>query len=217
VCGRVAQALGGVVASVRLSVPPPLEADLELRPTALGVALCHGEVIVAEARAAAVDIEPPAPPTYAEAEIASQRFRGFTSHVFPGCFVCGPERSAGDGLRIFPGPVEGRDLVAAPWVPDPSLVAEGGPVPPEFLWAALDCPGGFSFADRVEGAFLLGEIGVQLMGEVAVGERCVLVGWEIEHVGRKHRTGTALFSESGDCRGIGLATWIEVPQREGPR
>ena len=43
---------------------------------------------------------------------------------------------------------------------------------------------------------------------VIVGEKCVLVGWEISHEGRKHYTGTALFGESGT---LGYATWFEVP------
>jgi hypothetical protein len=45
-----------------------------------------------------------------------------------------------------------------------------------------------------------------------VGEKCVLIGWEISHEGRKHYTGTALFGESGTCRAVGYATWFEVPK-----
>ena len=38
-----------------------------------------------------------------------------------------------------------------------------------------------------------------------------MVGWEIDRKGRLHHTGSALFGESGECRGIGLGTWLEVP------
>jgi hypothetical protein len=57
---------------------------------------------------------------------------------------------------------------------------------------------------------LLGELQVELSGEVSAGERCVLVAWQLAHEGRKRRTATALFGEAGDCRGIALGTWLEV-------
>ena len=37
---------------------------------------------------------------------------GLHDHRYPTCFVCGPERAQGDGLRIFTGPVEDKSLVA---------------------------------------------------------------------------------------------------------
>ena len=212
VCGRLSQSIDGAAAVARLRVPPPLDTELEVRDSEGGVALFNGELVVAEARPATVSLEPPEPPSYEGAEAASRRFRGFAAHSFPTCFVCGPDRDVGDGLRIFPGPIEGRDLVACPWVPDPSLGSATGVVSPEFLWAALDCPGGFAFPEPADGAVLLGELQVELLGEVSVGERCVLVGWELSHQGRKHHTATALFGESGACRGLGLGTWFEVAE-----
>jgi hypothetical protein len=198
---------------VRLRVPPPLDTPLEVRRTGANASLHHGDTVVAEARPAAAAPELPRAPTWHEAEAATRRFRGFDAHWFPACFVCGPERDHGDGLRIFPGPLDGRDgLVACPWVPDASLAASGagGRVAPEFVWAALDCPGAFAFPPPAAGVILLGELAVELRGEVAVGERCVLVGWEIAHTGRKHTTGTALFDAAGTCRGAGVGTWFEV-------
>ena len=210
VCGRLARFIDGNAAAVRLTLPPPLATALEVRKTEDGVALFDGEVVVAEARPTTLSLESPAPPSYEEAEAASRHYPGFASHWFPTCFVCGPERVAGDGLRIFPGPIEGSDRVACPWVPDPSLADATGAVSPEFLWAALDCPGAFSFAKPAAGVVLLGELQVRLSGEVAAGERCVLVAWELAQRGRKHQTATALFGESGACRGLGLGTWFEV-------
>ena len=49
-----------------------------------------------------------------------------------------------------------------------------------------------------------------LSGFVSVGERCLTIGWEISREGMKHHTGTALFSESGACCGVGYATFFEV-------
>jgi hypothetical protein len=215
VCGRLAQFIDETAAVVRLRVPPPLDRELEVQHSADGVTLFDGEVVIAEARPARASFDPPESVSYEAAEAASHRFRGFTSHWFPSCFVCGPDRDAGDGLRIFPGPIEEHGLVACPWVPDASLAATTGFVSHEFLWAALDCPGGFSFPEPTAGAVLLGELQVAIFGDVSAGERCVLVARELAHQGRKHRTATALFGESGACRGIGVGTWLEVTQRGG--
>lgn len=209
VCGRLAASIEGP-ALVRLQVPPPLGVEMAVRKTDIGVELVHGATIVAWARASEVSLLVPPAPSYAEAEAATRSYRGFHTHPFPGCFVCGPARGNGDGLRIFPGPL-GRDgIVASPWIPDASLVDSSGRVQPEFLWAALDCPGGFSFDLKEGNAVLLGELAVSLSGQVLAGERCVAIGWEIGRDGRKHHTGTALFSGSGECRGVALATWFEV-------
>jgi len=211
-------------AAVRLNVPPPLDLPLEVRSSEGGAELFYrgekGEVTVATARPATVDLDVPEAPGFAAAQAASRRYRGFVNHWFPGCFVCGPKRDSGDGLRIFAGPVEGDSgppgMVAAPWIPDASLADESGFVAPEFLWAALDCPGAFSFPDPVQRALLLGELAVSIEGSVAPGERCVVIGWEIDREGRKHFTGTALFGESGSRRAIGRATWFEVPAPAHP-
>ena len=143
------------------------------------------------------------------------RYRGFDSHFYPGCFVCGPEREHGDGLRIFAGPLEANKgpegMVAATWTPDESLVDSSGKVSTEYLWAVLDCPGAYAFPEPATGAILLGELAVSIKGPVMAGEKCVVIGWEISHEGRKHYTGTALFGESGSNRAVAYATWIEVP------
>jgi hypothetical protein len=209
-CGLLAKRIGGD-AIVRLHVPPPLEAELEVQASIDSATLMSEGVLVAEARTATIDLDLPEPPSFDQATIASRGYRGFQGHWYPSCFVCGPDRSEGDGLCIYPGPVEGRDLVAAPWIPDASLGANGGDVAPEFLWAALDCPGAFSFPEPTERAVLLGELQVSLIADVSTGERCVVMAWELAHEGRKHKTGTAIFGESGDCRGVGIGTWIEVP------
>ena len=227
VCGRFAERLVPAprAARVRLRVPPPLERPLVVEAAAgearLRVDGADG-ALVAEARALDVDVSgllaiAPVPPSFAEAAGAAHGFRGFHRHPYPGCFVCGPERAEGDGLRIFPGPLVGRPGVAAPWIPDASLAApgtavgSGGRVGPEFVWAALDCPGGFAFPLASDRAILLGELAVERRGDVHVGERCVVLGWEIGTEGRRHFVATALFGEDGACRGVARATWFEVP------
>lgn len=210
VCGRLGRLVDGP-AAVRLHVPPPLDADLAVERDGDRLRLVAGDTLVAEARPEAIDVTPPAPPTAAAAAEASTAFRGIGEHWFPRCFVCGPAREPGDGLRIFPGPVAGQALVAAPWAPDASLAGADGVVAPEFVWSALDCPGAFSFPPPEGRAVLLGELAVACHGTVTVDEACVVVGWEIEHRGRKHLAGTALYGADGACVAVGRAVWIEVP------
>lgn len=215
VCGRVAVALDVPVA-VRLLTPPPLSLPLELRPAAAGgrMVLLHGERPVAEARPAEVTVAPPAPPSHEEAVEAARRCTGLVHHPLPTCFVCGPQRAPGDGLRIFAGEVTGRPIVAAPWTPDASLADAAGRVRPEFLWAALDCPG--FFAAPLDGALaLLGELAARIERPLDAGEPCVVVGWPIESAGRRHRTGTAVFAQDGELVARAEATWVALRPESG--
>jgi hypothetical protein len=213
VCGRVARFVEGP-ARVRLHVPPPLARPLSLHPSAQGLELRDGDTPVAIASPVTLDLEPPAVPDFERARSASRRFRGFERHAYPSCFVCGPARAQGDGLRIFTGALDASGVFAAPWIPDAtlSLPDAGGAVAPEFLWSALDCPGGFAFVWPEGCAILLGELAARLIAPVTVGERCVLAAWEIEHAGRKHVTGSALYGEDGACRAVARGVWLEVPE-----
>ncbi|MCU0975067.1 MAG: hotdog fold thioesterase [Steroidobacteraceae bacterium] len=212
VCGRIAVELGLPVA-VRLLAPPPLATTLILRedPQRNRWQLLDGERAVAEARPAEVTPVPPVPPSYAEAVDASRRCTGLVHHPLPTCFVCGPQRAPGDGLRIFAGEVTGRAMVAAPWTPDESLADGAGRVRPEFLWSALDCPG--FFAAPLGGALaLLGELAVRIERPLPAGGPCVVVGWPVASEGRKHRTGTAVFGPGGELVACAEATWVALKQ-----
>ncbi|MGH8621289.1 MAG: hypothetical protein ACRET3_04045 [Burkholderiales bacterium] len=209
VCGRLARYIVGS-SLVRLEVPPPLDAEMQVKESGTGFELVHGASVVARARPAVMSLDIPAAPTFPEAEAAAKSYRGFRAHPFPTCFVCSPERAAGDGLRIFAGPLRGG-FVACPWVPDESLGDGKGRVRVEFVWSALDCPGAFSFEFPDKTPVVLGEMAASLRGAVSVGERCIIVGWELARDDRRHFTGTALFSESGECRAVARATWFEMP------
>jgi hypothetical protein len=212
VCG-VVSAAAGVPVAVRLKRPPPLNVPLELAEAAGVLRLMQGDEIIAEARPDPVDIDVPSPPAHAEAVAASLGYMGFVEHVFPTCFVCGPRRPAGDGLRIFAGSLGDRRMVAAPWMPDESLAGPDGMVRPEFLWAALDCPGYFAtpLAGRMA---LLGELAAAISRPVRVGEPCVVLGWRRHAEGRKHFVGTAVFGPGGELLARAAATWIEL--KSGP-
>ena len=211
VCGRVATYISGSVA-VRLKAPPPLETELRIEVSGAGTQLLHGSSVIAEAKAADMDLIPPAAPSFADAEEAAKFCSGFTRHPFPRCFVCGPQRAVGDGLRIFPGSVASHSMVAAPWIPDASLANGSDNIRSEFLWAALDCTSGFAVLPIPEGkAIVLGELCARVDGSVKPNEKCVVVGWQLQIDGRKRFAGSTVFSGSGQAVAVGRATWIEVP------
>jgi hypothetical protein len=219
-CGPAASANGGYFAglvaglashtlAVRLLRPPPLETELTvLELPEGGIEVRDGELLVSEAAPARLDLSVPQAPSYLDAVEASRHYAGFSSHRFPTCCVCGPQRTRGDGMRIFAGPLAQRELVAAPWVPDASLDRGDGKVRPEFMSAALDCPGYFSLCsdDRM---MLLGQLTAHIDRRVHVGESCIAVGWKIGTSGRKHEAGTAIFDGDGELCGRARAVWIE--------
>ncbi len=209
VCGQLARFIDGS-ARVRLKVPPPLERPLSVEDDGPGVRLTDRGRTVATARPEAFDLDIPAPPSPDEARVASRAYRGFVRHWFPSCFVCGPARAEGEGLRIFAGPLPGRDMVAAPWTPHPSLASKDGLVRSEFLWAALDCPGAFAFPEPDRGVALLGEMMAHLTAAVPADSACVVIGWPLGRKGRMHYSATALFDDRGNCCAMARATWLEV-------
>jgi hypothetical protein len=213
VCGRLAEQATGPVA-VRLLAPPPLGRDLRLDRSEGSLRLLDGASPVAEARSIdPLGLQAPPAPALEEAREASRSYAGFAAHPFPGCFVCGPERADGDGLRIFPGKLPGRELVAAPWTPYPDLADDHGRVLPEFIWSALDCTGFFAFGPLADGSpALLGELAARIDGEVRAGAPHIAVGWQIGAEGRKRFAGSALYRADGIPLAVARATWIVVPR-----
>lgn len=210
VCGLIANYLRGT-AQVTLRQPPPLDQPLgvEKRPDGT-IEVFWRDQIIADARISHFDLDIPPAPTLYEAQIASTKYIGFNEHSFPNCFVCGPNRKPTDGLRIFAGPVTGKRLVAAPWIPAPELGGQSGYVRPEFVWACLDCPGYFSLVGDRPLPMLLGRLTAALKAKVPVGQETIVIGWPIGHDGRKHYAGTALFSSRGILFAQAKAVWIEI-------
>ncbi len=192
-CGALADLVGNP-AEVTLRAPPPLDRVLRYD----GERLWDGDTVVAEGHCAGLDVEPPQAVSFDDAVQAATPDLG---SPFPECFVCGHART--DGLRIFAGRVPGRDVVAASWIPDESLVE------PRFVWAALDCPGAYATGVPGRGTVVLGRLAADVRRVPRAGERCVVVGWSLGDEGRKHHAGTALFGETGDVLGVGRALWIE--------
>ena len=223
VCGCLARHIAGD-AEVTLRAPPPLERPLDVLTGRDGrIALHENDRLLATARATGVDVTDIPGVSHAAAEAATGRTPyDEQSHDLPGCFVCGPARGEGDGLRIFAGPLEagavpGKPVVfAASWVPHGSLAAEDGYVAPEFVWAALDCPTGYcSVAARhleLNGneTALLGRMAARIDRRPRPGERCAVVAWPTGREGRKLFAESALLDAEQQVLAIARATWLLV-------
>jgi hypothetical protein len=230
--GRYRVALGGYVggllagklagpAQVRLRGIVPMGRQLEVeRPDSNRAVLAEAGTVLAEARRTELDIEAPAPISLSEAEEASSSYPGFAAHLFPACFTCGPAREPGDGLRVFPGPVAGRDLLAAPWTPDASLAGPNGSLLPEFVWAALDCPQLWALIASAppdsEERVVTAEMSVRIESAPQVGGRYVILAWPMHREGRTIFAGGAVFTERGELLVAALQRAVVVRGRGVP-
>jgi hypothetical protein len=210
--GRLASLLPpGVVAEVTLRQPPPLETRLGVTVSGDRVTLRFGGVVIADAVVAALTDDLVAPVPFDVAAEAMSSYAGFDQHPFPGCFACGTDRPPPDGLGLRPGRVPGRpDCVATTWVPEPSVSSEDdGAALVEAVWAALDCPGGWS-ADLVGRPLVLGRMTAAVDARPAAGEPCVVVGRWLGAERRKTFTASTMYDADGRVLGRALATWIAL-------
>ena len=216
VCGRIAGYADGPV-TVTLRRPAPLATPMTVeRDGGRSVRVRHGRTLIAEAATAPASpaLEIPSPVSPAEAHAAAGCARYYADPLFPDCFVCGIGRESGDGLRIFPGPLAGRPVWAAPWTPDPSVADAGGRVRPEVVWAALDCPSGIAAAEVAslapDTAILLGQMTASLASRPAAGDQCLVIAWPGGRDGRKLLAGSALLGPGGTVLAAARAVWLTV-------
>ena len=215
ISGRMAVAIEGP-AEVTLRKPPPLDKVLTLHRENDAVALFDGDTLIGSAIRTEEPLPRLAAPTSAQARVAAARTFPTNRHPLPTCFVCGPHRDHGDGLRIHVGPLDADDIewhgvLAAPWTPDISLTDDAGLVRPEFIWAALDCPTGYA-SSSAQGmrSILLGRQTVHIRRRPRANEECVVAATQTARDGRKFFAEAELFDASGDCLAVGHAIWIEV-------
>jgi hypothetical protein len=218
VCGRIAAYAAGPV-TVTLRRPPPLATPMAVERGGEGsVLIHHGGTLIAEAASSpgGPALEIPDLVSLAEARAVAGGSRYYADPVFPDCFVCGMGRGPGDGLRIFPGPLAGRLVWAAPWTPDPSVTGAGGRVRPEVIWAALDCPSGIAAAEAAglasDTALVLGRMTASLAGLPVAGEACLVIAWPGGRDGRKLLAGSALLGPGGQVLAAASVVWLTVPR-----
>jgi hypothetical protein len=207
----LAAQVGAAAVTVTLRRPPPLAVPMRTERDGASVRLLDSTGLVAEASPGSITAEPVPPVDAATAAAAAERYAGFAAHPFPRCFTCGPERAPGDGLRIFPGALPGRDgTTACAWVPAGSLPrAAGDSVAPSIVWAALDCPGGWT-VDIAGRPAVLGRITARVDTLPEVGAEYVITGGLLGVEGRKAYSVTGLYDPAGALLAAAEAVWIAV-------
>lgn len=214
-----------VEATIR--APIPLDRTLRTHPTGDGIDIMTDDastrILIMSLRSTHLETPIVQSPGLQAASVAAHAFRDPDDHVLPHCFVCGPNRAVGDGLRIFadwlkdPSGIENPNafpIVAAPWRPSPDLTDPSGRIAPEFLWAALDCPGAFAVDKE---PILLGRMSARIIERPTTDAPIVVIAWSKGQDRRKHFAGSALFSETGDLLAFSEQTWIQINAHAPPR
>ena len=203
---------------VTLRVPPPLDTPYETALESAHLTVMVAGATVAEARVADTSEAPVGavePVDHATAVASEQRYAGLHTHPFPTCWVCGTERSDGYHLRpgsvVEPGsspPTDSR--TACRWLVTSDASPTGhGAVPPASVWAALDCPGGWTAL--VHGrVVVLGRMTARVAAVPAIGDECLVMGELLGTEGRKTWTATSVYGPDGDEIARAHATWITV-------
>lgn len=211
VCGLIADQIdqpGPVTSSLRL--PPPLDVALSWESDHETVRLLTaGGALVGEACPGSFTRDIPPAPTPEQAAAGEAAYPGHVGHPFSTCFTCGPDRSEGDGLRVFSGPLEpGSSTVAATWSPHSGVLDADGTLATQIIWAAIDCAGGWS-ADFTIHPIVLGRMTAEIIRMPEIGEPCTITGRLDEQSGRKFVTSTALHSAT-ELLAHSEQIWIEI-------
>jgi hypothetical protein len=214
VCGLLGREIDGP-STVVLRAIIPLDTPLALSRDADRVLLNGSDgTLIAEAKAADAGALPavPPPPSLAQAQAGSAAYEKVqTERTFhPPCFTCTPLRADGDGLRVFAGPYGAEPgHIAAAWTPHPAFADRNGLAPLEIVWAALDCPGSFTWLDKLgRTGGLLGTMTAEVLRRPTTGEPYIVTAWPLEQSGRKYSSGVALFTKNGELLARGQQIWI---------
>ncbi|WP_377267735.1 hypothetical protein [Peterkaempfera sp. SMS 1(5)a] len=217
-CGTFAERASGAhgpAVAVTLLEPPPLDTPLGFDPGERRSRVRQHDRLIATVTAAAR--RPPAlPPTSSPAVAAAEAdFRGAAGHPFRSCFVCGVDRTPGDGLCLTPGRIPGAGpSVACRWTVEESVCDEGGEALPPILWAVLDCPGGWT-ADPAREPMVLSRMSTWIDARPRCGDRCVVSARQLRRDGRTATNISALHTEDGRLLASATAVWTAVRRPEG--
>jgi hypothetical protein len=210
VSGSVAGHLGAGPIEVTLRAPTPLDTPLDLRAADDLATLSLGDQLLVSARRSPGTVRAPAAVGLAAARAAEAGFVGHHDHPFPGCFVCGTERAAGDGLRIFPGPLAASPgRAAAVFTPSQAHAGPHGRLPAAAVWAALDCP--TAWVNMTPGAVaLLGRLRAEVRGDLHPGRSYLVVAESAGREGRKAYGRAGIYDRDGRLLAASEATWISI-------
>ncbi|MHB8614072.1 MAG: PaaI family thioesterase [Candidatus Dormibacteraceae bacterium] len=213
VAGLLAERLGEGPVEVTLRSPTPVGVRLRVEAGAETLRLVHhsGGVLAEARRVARFEDRPPVIPWADIVAAGDQAYAG--AEGFETCFGCGPALDRRQSLGVFPRLV--KDVVAGcPWRP-PVWATDGhGRVRERFVWAALDCCGGFAL-ELVGTAVpvVTGRLTAEILRAPWAGKDCVVLGWQSGSDGRKRFVRSAVVSPQGDLLAHATAVWLELSGR----
>ena len=214
VAGALARRLGVPVVSVALRAPVPLGQPMQVARQADGsLLLTHAGHLVADAAAAPLDLPVPPAPDDSTAEAAGvaarlrHRGRGLDD-PYARCFACGFARP--DGLGVIVGPVGDDGLMATVWTPADHLANADGVLSHEATWAALDCPAGMAWSQRLQrsATIVTARMTATIHQPLRAGERLRVLAWPLHREGRKLHAGSAIVDAQGVVRARSLQLWL---------
>jgi hypothetical protein len=217
-CGTVASFFDYSV-SIRLKAPPPLDTEMHIQRNSEQALVLAGKQVIAQVKRSDDPIEPaPFISFDSAAQCSEEGLAGsLINHPFPECFVCGPNRTSGDGMRIFTGPDKNQSLHAASWNAHPAWSSDGCEVDIPFIWSALDCPSsGPAFATSIQPdsdiAYVLGTLDIRVISRPKINETYAVVCAVDEGDERLYRTRVSLYANDSTLLATGAAIWVQVPR-----
>ncbi|MEK9692122.1 MAG: hypothetical protein VW557_07665 [Rhodospirillaceae bacterium] len=205
--GTLAQYLSGPV-EVTIKRPIPMDQKMALVFGLDGVRLEEGAQEVAQAIPREIQLDRIEIPTPSEAKHSKKFSCPEDKHLYPSCFVCGPKRERGDGLRVFPGLVPSKKYACALWTPSADLGDVDGLVKTPFIWSLLDCPAFFGLG-LANTYMLTGRISAEIIERPKTGVPYIVSGWRVGQDGRKHFAASAIFDIGQNLIAKSTSTWIE--------
>lgn len=200
--------MAGAPRIMRINAPIPLETSMDVRANGETLDVTHKGIRILSARPGTVTLTPPSPPSLAEAEAAAANPTSFGAGGPSTCLVCGRNRKPGEGLHIHCGRLPGGGA-ASVWRPHAAFCDTAGHVRTEYVWAALDCPGGFALP-LTQTTYLLGEMTALQHHPIPASAPVIVHAWHEWSDGRKHFAGTALYTTGGTLLAQADTLWIEL-------
>lgn len=99
-------------------------------------------------------------------------------------------------------------MVACVWSPDERQGDASGAIVAEVVWAALDCPGGWTTDPRIE-LWLLGRMTTRVVEPPRASRSCVVISQRTGGDGHVVVNSTALYdAEDGKRMASAMAHWV---------
>lgn len=219
---RLADRFGAPITSLeaRLHAPTPLDRPLQarVRPTEQAarydVETRDGDTLLVSATVELAGHEPAAR-AYDLLELATVPLpEAEPQHIFPHCWVCGPEPHHPHGQRIHPR-LHREGEVSQPWVADEVLGDDRGVVDPVVVSAVLDCPTVWAAMHEVQALDMAGPLlagfHLRFYRDAPVMEPLRTVARFDSADGRKLRARSALVDEDGVTFAVAAALQVAVP------